>query len=231
MKAMLLAAGRGERLRPLTDRVPKALVPVLGKPLIAWHLERLAAAGFREAVVNVAHLGEKIVAALGEGERFGLSLRYSREPEPLETAGGIATALPLLDDAPFLLVNADVFCEYDFRRLRGLPLGHNLAHLVLVPNPAHRPAGDFGLVRGQARGKAEDPGTPRYTYAGLAVVSPLLVAPVKAGTKAPLAPLLYAAADRGLMSGELYRGLWQDVGTHERLAELEARLALHHENR
>jgi MurNAc alpha-1-phosphate uridylyltransferase len=229
MKAMLLAAGRGERLRPLTDSVPKALVPVLGKPLIAWHLERLAAAGFREAVINVAHLGEKIVAALGDGGRFGLSLRYSREPEPLETAGGIATALPLLDEAPFLLVNADIFCEFDFRRLHGLRLGGNVAHLVLVPNPAHRRAGDFALVGGKVLGKAE--GAPRYTYAGLAVVAPQLVAPVRAGTKAPLAPLLYEAADRGQLGGEAYEGLWKDVGTAERLAELESLLRSRHEHR
>jgi MurNAc alpha-1-phosphate uridylyltransferase len=229
MKAMLLAAGRGERLRPLTDSVPKALVPVLGKPLIAWHLERLAAAGFRDAVVNVAHLGEKIVAALGDGARFGISLRYSREPEPLETAGGIATALPLLDAAPFLLVNADIFCEFDFRRLRGFDLGGNLAHLVLVPNPAHRAAGDFALRDGKVLGKAA--GAPRYTYAGLAVVSPSLVAPVPRGTKAPLAPLLYAAADRGVLGGEAYDGLWQDVGTAERLAELESFLRSRNEHR
>ncbi len=224
MKAMLLAAGRGERLRPLTDTVPTALVPVLGKPLIAWHLERLAAAGFRNAVVNVAHLGEKIVAALGDGTRFGLSLRYSREPEPLETAGGIAAALPLLGAAPFLLVNADIYCEFDFRRLRGFALGRNLAHLVLVPNPPHRPAGDFALAGGQVLGKAEGAERPRYTYAGLAVVSPQLVAAVKAGAKAPLAPLLYAAADRGELGGEAYEGLWQDVGTAARLAELESLL-------
>jgi MurNAc alpha-1-phosphate uridylyltransferase len=231
MKAMLLAAGRGERLRPLTDTVPKALVPVLGKPLIAWHLERLARAGFRDAVVNVAHLGEKIEAALGDGSRFGLSLRYSREREPLETAGGIASALPLLGEAPFLLVNADIYCEFDFRGLHGFPLGANLAHLVLVPNPAHRPAGDFALLGHRVRGKVEDAQIPRYTYAGLAVVSPLLVASVKAGTKAPLAPLLYAAADSGLLSGEAYEGLWRDVGTAQRLAELESLLGSRHGHR
>src|SRR5690606_7342493 len=141
LKAMLLAAGRGERLRPLTDRVPKALVEVGGKPLIAWHLERLAASGLREAVINVAHLGEQIVEAIGDGSRFGLRIAYSREPEPLETAGGIAFARPLLSGQPFLLVNADVYCEYDFRRLLGRSLASPagptlLAHLVLVPNPA-----------------------------------------------------------------------------------------------
>src|SRR5204863_3376029 len=143
MKAMLLAAGRGERLRPLTDRLPKALVPAGGKPLIAWHLERLAAAGCREAVINVSHLAEQIVDYVGDGARFGLRVRYSREPQPLETAGGIAEALPLLGAAPFLLVNADIYCEAAFRRLLGLDLGALLAHLVLVANPPHRPHGDF----------------------------------------------------------------------------------------
>jgi MurNAc alpha-1-phosphate uridylyltransferase len=228
MKAMLLAAGRGERLRPITDTIPKALVPVRGRPLIAWHLGRLAAAGFRDVVVNVAHLGEKIAAALGDGGRFGVSIRYSREAEPLETAGGIASALPLLGAQPFLLVNADVFCELDFSRLRGLDLGARLAHLVLVPNPPHRPAGDFALEDGLVRGT---PGARRYTYAGLAVMSPRMVEGVKAGTKAPLAPLLYAAADRGLLGGEAYDGLWQDVGTAERLAELESLLESRHEDR
>ncbi|HWA39016.1 MAG TPA: nucleotidyltransferase family protein [Burkholderiales bacterium] len=220
MKAMLLAAGRGERLRPLTDSVPKALVPVLGKPLIAWHLERLARAGFRDVVVNVAYLGAKIEAALGDGRRFGLSLAYSRELEPLETAGGIATALPLLGAGPFLLVNADIYCEYDFARLRTVALDARAGHLVLVPNPAHRPNGDFSLEAGLVRGAAPR----RYTYAGLAVLSPRMVDGVKAGTKAPLAPLLYAAADRGELSGEAYEGLWQDVGTAARLAELESLL-------
>ena len=231
MKAMLLAAGRGERLRPLTDAIPKALVPVRGKPLIAWHLGRLAAAGFRDVVVNVSHLGEKIEAALGDGARFGVSIRYSREPQPLETAGGIASALPLLGEAPFLLVNADVYCEYDFSRLRGHVLAERLAHLVLVPNPPHRPAGDFALAGRLVRGTSEGAAAPRYTYAGVAVVSPRLVAPVAAGAKAPLAPLLYAAADRGLLSGEAYEGLWQDVGTAERLSQLESILATRDENR
>jgi MurNAc alpha-1-phosphate uridylyltransferase len=220
---MLLAAGRGERLRPLTDRVPKALVEAGGKPLIAWHLERLAAAGCREAVVNVSHLGEQIVERLGDGARFGLRIAYSREAQPLETAGGIAQALPLLAPAPFLLVNADVYCEYDFGRLLAHGLDGRLAHLVLVPNPAHRPNGDFVLAEGAVRSAA--PAVPRYTYAGVAVVSPELVREVRAGDKAPLAPLLYQAADRGLLSGELYRGRWQDVGTRERLVELESWLS------
>lgn len=231
MRAMLLAAGRGERLRPLTDRVPKALVEAGGKPLIAHHLERLASGGFRDVVVNLSHLGEKIVERLGDGARFGLRIRYSREAEPLETAGGIAQALHLLSERPFLLVNADVFCECDFSALARVELGANLAHLLLVPNPPHRPKGDFALEEGKLRGEGRDPAAPRYTYAGVAVVSPRLVTGVKAGSKAPLAPLLYAAADRGMLSGQLYQGLWQDVGTQERLAELESLLASQNENR
>jgi len=217
MKAMLLAAGRGERLRPLTDTVPKALVEAGGKPLIVWHLERLARAGIRDAVINISHLGERIVERLGDGARFGLRLHYSRERERLETAGGIANALELLGRAPFLLVNADVYCECDFARLMNIQLGERLAHLVLVPNPSHRSKGDFSL----ADGRLGDDAAPRYTYAGVAVVAPKLVQSVKRGEKAPLAPLLYDAAARGLLGGEVYGGLWQDVGTMERLAELE----------
>lgn len=217
MKAMLLAAGRGERLRPLTDAVPKALVEAGGKPLIVWHLERLARAGIRDAVINISHLGERIVERLGDGARFGLRLHYSRERERLETAGGIANALELLGRAPFLLVNADVYCECDFARLMNIQLGDRLAHLVLVPNPSHRSKGDFSL----ADGRLGDAAAPRYTYAGVAVVAPKLVQSVNRGEKAPLAPLLYDAAARGLLGGEVYGGLWQDVGTMERLAELE----------
>lgn len=220
MMAMLLAAGRGARLRPLTDSVPKALVEAGGKPLIIWHLERLAAAGFRDAVINVSHLGERIVERLGT-TLAGVRLHYSRERERLETAGGIANALPLLGREPFLLVNADVYCECDFARLRRVALAQDLAHLVLVPNPAHRPKGDFSLHGA----RVGDQPAPRYTYAGVALMSPSMVAGVTPGEKAPLAPLLYDAAARGRLGGELYQGLWQDVGTVERLAELETRLA------
>ena len=218
---MILAAGRGERLRPLTDSIPKALVPAGGKPLLEWHLERLAASGCREAVINVSHLAGQIVERVGDGARFGLRISYSREAEPLETAGGIAYAGRLLGEAPFLLVNADVYCELDFRALLALALGERLAHLVLVPNPSHRAGGDFTLQAGSVGNGAG----ARYTYAGIAVMSPRLVESVKPGDKAPLAPLLRAAAERGLIGGELHRGVWQDVGTRERLAELEAHLA------
>jgi MurNAc alpha-1-phosphate uridylyltransferase len=222
MKVMMLAAGRGDRLRPLTDRIPKPLVEAGGKPLIAWHLERLSAAGLREVVVNVSHLGDAIVERLGDGRRFGLAIRYSREAEPLETAGGIAKALALLGTAAFLLVNSDIYCEVAFAALAKMDLGGRLAHLVLVPNPPHRAQGDFAL---DAAGCVGNAGEPRYTYAGVAVVSPQLLSGLRPGEKAPLAPLLREAADRRLISGELYRGLWQDVGTLERLRELESTLA------
>jgi MurNAc alpha-1-phosphate uridylyltransferase len=228
---MLLAAGRGERLRPLTDTLPKALVQVGGKPLITWHLERLAAAGCAEAVINVSHLGERIVEAIGDGRRFGLRISYSHEAERLETAGGIAQALPLLGSQPFLLLNADVYCEFPLARLLGMALGPRLAHLVLVPNPVHRPKGDFGLTGGKTGGQVKRDAPARYTYAGVALVSPQLVQDVTPGEKAPLAPMLYAAADAGRMTGELYEGLWQDVGTRERLAQLEALLESRHEHR
>ena len=220
MKAMLLAAGRGERLRPLTDRMPKPLVPVAGKPLLAWHLERLAASGVLEVVCNVSHLGQQIIDFVGDGAGFGLKASFSRESEPLETAGGIAQALPLLGAEPFLLVNGDTYCEIDFKPLLANRICTNLARLVLVPNPPHRTDGDFSLDGGFIG----NDGTPRYTYAGIAVMSPLLVESVKRGEKAPLAPLLRAAAAKRLLSGELFRGLWQDVGTAERLAELETQL-------
>lgn len=221
MKAMILAAGRGERLRPLTDRLPKPLVSAGGKALLAWHLEALARAGFREIVINVSHLGARIEERFGSGEEFGLRIAWSREAEPLETAGGIANALGLLGPAPFALVNADIWCEYDFSRLRGLALGSAVAHLVLVPNPPHAAAGDFSLLSGKVGNAA----APRYTYAGIALLSPKLVAGVAPGEKAPLAPLLRAAAEAGAVSGELFEGSWRDAGTLERLSELETFLA------
>jgi MurNAc alpha-1-phosphate uridylyltransferase len=225
MKAMILAAGRGERLRPVTDRLPKPLLEVGGKTLLAWHLERLAAAGFREVVVNVSHFAPMIVERLGNGSAFGLSIAYSREEEPLETAGGIAQARARLGEAPFLLVNGDVYCECDFARLRGERLDQRLAHLVLVPNPAHRPQGDFSLEAGRVGNGAG----ARYTYAGIAVMSPALVDGIDPGSRAPLGPLLRTAAGNGRLGGELYQGIWQDVGTVERLAALDVLLAGRHD--
>jgi MurNAc alpha-1-phosphate uridylyltransferase len=214
---MIFAAGRGERLRPLTDRVPKPLLEVAGKPLIVWHLERLAALGLREVVINVAHLAGHIVGRLGDGSQWGLRIAYSHEPEPLETAGGLAWARALLGEDPFLLVNGDVYCEFDLARLAELPLAPHLAHLVLVPNPPHHVRGDFTLREGLA-GNGDG---ARYTYAGIAVVSPRLYEGVERGSKAQLVTLLRAAAERGLLSAELHQGLWCDVGTAQRLAELD----------
>jgi MurNAc alpha-1-phosphate uridylyltransferase len=209
-------------MRPLTERMPKALAEAGGKALIAWQLERLAAAGFREVVINVSWLGERIEAHLGTGSALGLALQYSREPEtaPLESAGGIANARALLGASPFALVNADVYCDFDLAALRARALGGHLAHLVLAPNPPHHAAGDFTLQAG----KAGNATAPRYTYTGIALVDPALVAPVRAGDKAQLAPLLRAAADAGRLSGELHRGLWRDIGTAGRLADLDALL-------
>ncbi|MGP9827504.1 N-acetylmuramate alpha-1-phosphate uridylyltransferase MurU [Ectopseudomonas khazarica] len=216
MKAMILAAGKGERLRPLTLHTPKPLVRAAGVPLIEYHLRALAAAGFSELVINHAWLGQQIEDHLGDGSRFGVSIRYSPEGEPLETGGGIFKALPLLGDEPFLVVNGDIFTDYAFAQLRK-PLA-GLAHLVLVDNPAHHPQGDFLLAGGQVsdgQGAGE-----RLTYSGLAVLSPQLFEGCEPGAF-KLAPLLRQAMARGLVSGERHAGRWIDVGTHERLADVE----------
>ena len=218
MKAMILAAGRGERMRPLTDRIPKPLLEVRGKPIIVSMIERLAGAGFSDLVVNHAHLGQMIEAALGDGARYGLAIRYSSEDEALETAGGIVKALPLLGPDPFLVVNGDILCDVDFDRLRAHSLGPHLAHIVLVPNPVQHPGGDFALVGGLARGD----GAPKWTFAGIGVYAPALFRSVASGQKAQLAPLLRAAMDSARVSAEIHRGQWTDVGTPERLAELNA---------
>lgn len=220
MKAMILAAGRGERLRPLTERTPKPLLEAGGETLLGRHLARLARAGFERAVINVSHLAEAIIARFGDGSRHGIAIDWSRETEPLETAGGIAQARPLLGTDPFLLVNADIWCEIDFSGFRNLRLNERLSHLVLVPNPPWHPEGDFSLERGVIGNAA----SPRYTYAGISVLAPRLIEGVARGSKAPLAPLWRAAAGRGEVSGELYEGGWSDVGTPQRLAELKARL-------
>jgi N-acetyl-alpha-D-muramate 1-phosphate uridylyltransferase len=219
MKAMLLAAGRGERMRPLTDRTPKPLLPVAGKPLIAYHLEALASAGVREVIVNLSWLGERIRAALGDGGRYGLTIRYSNEGAvALETGGGIFKALPLLGPAPFLVVNADTWHDIDFKHLALTEDAD--AHLVLVSNPAHHPRGDFGL-QGDRVVERE---TQRLTYTGVGVYRPEFFAGCSAG-RFPLRPLLDRAIAAGRLRGEWHRGEWCDVGTAERLAALEARLA------
>ena len=231
---MILAAGRGERMRPLTDHTPKPLLVVGGKSLIVWHIERLHAAGFSHIVINHAHLGQQIEAALGNGAAFGVSIEYSREISALETAGGIATALPLIDAEVFTVVNGDIYCEYDFRRLSEpmarLAAGHDQAHLVLVDNPPHHPQGDFVLEGGRVT-NADIPLTPhpaRFTFSGIGVYHRALFAHTPAGEKAPLAPLLRRAIDAGRASGEHYAGRWEDVGTPARLNALDEELRQHH---
>jgi MurNAc alpha-1-phosphate uridylyltransferase len=219
---MILAAGRGERLRPLTDTLPKPLVEAGGETLLGRHLRRLGEAGFSDAVINVSHLGEAIVARFG-ASAHGVRIAWSREAEPLETAGGIAHARRLLGEAPFLLVNADIWCDLDFSSLKNHRLEARLSHLVLVPNPPWHPGGDFTLERGVV-GNAP---APRYTYSGMSVIAPRLVDGVVAGGKAPLAPLWRAAAERGQVTGEVHRGAWSDVGTPERLAALRKDLERH----
>lgn len=225
MKVMLLAAGRGERMRPLTDDCPKPLLPVAGKPLVVWQLERLAAAGFRDIVMNVSWLGEQIAATLGDGSQHGVQLTFSREPWPaLETGGGIFNALPLLGEEPFLLVNGDVFTDIDYALLRLAP--NDLAHLVLVPNPEHHPRGDFsldGAGRIIAEGSESSEGCRRLTYAGVAVLHPQLFAGAAAG-RFPLLPWLLQAREARRLGGQLHPGRWSDIGTPQRLASLDAEL-------
>lgn len=219
MKAMILAAGKGERLRPLTLHTPKPLVRAGGVPLIEYHIQALAKAGFDELVINHAWLGEQIEAYLGAGDRFGVRIRYSPEGEPLETGGGIHRALSLLGEEPFAVVNGDIWTDYDFTALKRPLTG--LAHLVLVDNPAHHPAGDFVLAEGRvSEGGSLD---SRLTYSGIAVLSPRLFDGCEAGAF-KLAPLLRRAMAVGGVGGEHHQGRWIDVGTHERLAEVERTL-------
>jgi len=215
---MILAAGRGERMRPLTDHTPKPLLRAGGRALIEYHILGLAQAGIRQIIINHAHLGGQIEQALGDGGRYGVDIRYSPEGEALETGGGIFRALPWLGDGPFVVVNGDVWTDYPFARL---PEPAGLAHLVLVDNPPHHPAGDFVLA---ADGRVNEAGGPRLTFSGIGVYRPGLFAGCTAG-RFPLAPLLRGAMSAGRVSGEHYRGGWVDVGTPERLAELERRLA------
>ncbi len=218
MIAMLLAAGRGERMRPLTDTRPKPLLEVAGKALIEYHLAALQRAGIREVVINHAWLGEQIEARLGTGERYGLQISYSPErPAALETAGGIVQALPRLGTAPFLVLNADIWTDYPLQNLPRQIAG--LAHLVMVDNPPHHPDGDFHLAGERLQAEGE----PRLTFSGIGIYQPELFAGLKAGAR-PLAPLLRAAMQAGRVSGEHYRGRWVDVGTPQRLAALDREL-------
>jgi MurNAc alpha-1-phosphate uridylyltransferase len=217
-RAMLLAAGRGERLRPITDTLPKPLVEVAGKPLIVYHLEALARAGIRDVVVNLSWLGEKIRAALGDGSRYGVRIAYSEEgPVPLETGGGIHRALPLLGPDPFLVVNSDVWTDMDFSRVLTLDASAD-ARLMLASNPAHHPRGDFGLEGDFVVERDFD----RSTYTGIGMYRPELFAGCAPG-KFPLLPLLRRAIAARRLRGELYRGEWLDIGSSDRLAWLDAR--------
>jgi MurNAc alpha-1-phosphate uridylyltransferase len=217
MKAMILAAGKGERMRPLTLSTPKPLVRAGGVPLIEYHLKALAIAGFTEVVINHAWLGQQLESYLGDGSQYGMRIEYSREGEPLETGGGIFRALPLLGDEAFVVVNGDIWTDYDFSVLHQPIAG--LAHLVLADNPPHHPAGDFTLVDGQVRDA--QPGAATLTYSGIAVLHPQLFDGCSDGAF-KLAPLLRKAMADGQVTGEHLRGHWVDVGTHERLAEVEA---------
>jgi MurNAc alpha-1-phosphate uridylyltransferase len=225
MKAMILAAGRGERMRPLTDHTPKPLLLAGGRPLIEWHIRRLAAAGIRQLVINHAWLGAQIEQQLGDGSYLGVAIAYSPESAALETAGGIATALPLLGSEPFLVVNGDVLSDVDFAVLaqaaRQLDGQTRLAHLLLVDNPPHNPAGDFGLQADGLLAASPSAGTG-LTFSGIAAYHPVLFTATPAGQPAKLAPLLRAAMAQGQVSGSRLEGLWLDVGTPERLAEADA---------
>ena len=230
-KAMILAAGVGERMRPLTERTPKPLLAAGGKPLIVWQIERLRAAGFVDLVINHAHLGQQIEDYLGDGAHLGVHIAWSREAEPLETAGGIATALEHLGAGPFLVTNGDVYAEFDYARLRPVltrmaeesEQSPPLAHLVLVDNPPHHPQGDFVL----AGGLVSEPPTHaagRHTFSGIACYRAELFAGIPPWSRAKLAPLLRSAMAQGRVTGEHFRGRWEDVGTPQRLASLDEEL-------
>ncbi len=227
MRAMILAAGRGERMRPLTDHTPKPLLQAGGKPLIVWHIERLVRAGITDLVINHAHLGDQIEQALGDGGRFGATIRYSNEGTALETAGGIAFALHLLGDQPFAVVNGDVYCDFDFSHLpsraAALAASADMAHLVLVDNPEHNQKGDF-ILQGDRVVPGPSPESSILTFSGIGLYRPALFAGIQRGTKAPLAPLLREQIALGKVSGEHHRGTWVDVGTPQRLDELDRRL-------
>ena len=232
MHALIFAAGLGTRMRPLTDTTPKPLLEAGGKPLVAWHLERLAAYGVREVVINTAHLGERFPEVLGDGARWKLHIHYSHEGEaPLETGGGMLHALPLLGSGPFLAVNGDIWTDFDLARLDPEPRG--VAQLVMVDNPPQHPEGDFRL---DGAGVLHETGTPRLTFAGIGVYRPELLAHWRRivggieGADAdpprfPLAPLLRAAMREGKVDGLHHRGRWTDVGTPRRLRDLDASLA------
>jgi len=225
MKAMILAAGRGERMRPLTDATPKPLLPVGGKPLVAWLLHRLAAAGIRDVVVNTAYRGEQLEDCLGDGGEWGVRIAWSRERSALETAGGVARALPLLGRAPFILVSGDLFTDYDFASLHDVAGAiarapdRRAAHFVLVDNPVWHAEGDMGLYEGVIRREA-----PRLTYANIGVFHPALFSSVAPGTRLALFPWAYQFVDAGRVTGERFGGRWENVGTMAQLKALGSSL-------
>lgn len=219
MRAMILAAGYGKRMRPLTDHTPKPLLPAGGKPLIQYHIEALRAAGIRDLVINTGWLGEQLQARFGDGSALGVRIQWSPEETPLETAGGLRKALPLLGEAPFVVINGDIWSDYNPARLGRLADGDD-AHLVLVDNPAHHSGGDFHLSES---GRVRDDGEPRLTYSGIACLHPRLLVAGDPG-QPKLAPLLRAAMHKGRVSGEHHGGQWQDVGTPERLDALDRAL-------
>jgi N-acetyl-alpha-D-muramate 1-phosphate uridylyltransferase len=246
MMAMLLAAGRGERMRPLTDRTPKPLLEVGGKPMIVWHIENLVRAGITDLVINHAHLGAQIEKTLGDGSRFGAHIQYSPEAHALETAGGIANALPLLchplppgeglgEGEPFTVINGDIFCDYDFAHLparaSALQASGDTAHLVLVNNPPHHPGGDFHLHDERIIPTSDQRLTTNdlnLTFSGIGIYRPSLFTHISRGSIVPLAPLLRAQIALGKVSGEHHQGLWVDVGTPQRLIELDRQVRTLH---
>jgi len=227
MKAMILAAGRGERLRPLTDSLPKPLINVAGKPLIEYHLCNLAQAGFNDIIINTAWLAEKIHQQLGDGSQYGINIQYSDEDTALETAGGIINAMDMLGDEPFLVVNGDIYCEFDFAAVSDitncLP-DDTQAHLVLVKNPIHNETGDFAIKQGLI----QNTGDNMATFSGIGLYRPEFFTEVKTGydrsSPLPLAPIIRKKCEQGLVSGQFYDGHWTDVGTIERLQQLETTL-------
>lgn len=225
MHAMILAAGRGERMRPLTDSMPKPLIPVAGKPLIVWHLEKLAEAGILDVVINHAWLGQQLEAYLGTGTTWGLNIQYSPETTALETAGGIATALPKLGQDPFLVINGDIWCDWPVGQAQTLvdevKANSTLAWLLLVANPEHHPGGDFSLT---ATGLIENTGTNKLTFSGIGIYHPDLFKHTPPGMPAKLAPLLRTAISAHKVAGACHAGKWVDVGTPERLAALNSTL-------
>ena len=223
MKAMILAAGLGNRMRPLTLHTPKPLLEVGGKPLIVWHIEKLQKIGVTEIVINTAWLGEKLANALGDGSQFGVNILWSHEGEGLETAGGIINALPLLGDEPFILVNGDVWTTMDFASLLDVQLGEQQAHLVLVENPPQHLEGDFILSNGLAYTFEQEQLGEALTYSGIAVLHPRMFVGLENG-KRPLAPLLKQAMQQQQVSGEKLQGIWVDVGTPERLEQLDQQI-------